>query len=65
MPLFVVVGGVGGDIVEVNLTPKGASVEMSLNSKKSFSKEAVREAIFDKLREEGVDPKGLVLNYKF
>lgn len=65
VPLSVVAGGVGGDIVEVNLTPAGASVELSLNGKKNPSKKDIREAIAQKLRDEGVNPEGLVLNFKF
>jgi hypothetical protein len=65
MPMFVVVGGVGGDIVEVNLVRGGATVEMSLQSNKNFSKEAVRKAIIKKMREEGANPASLVFKFKF
>jgi hypothetical protein len=65
IPMFVVVGGVGGDIVEVNLVRGGATVEMSLQSNKNFSKEAAREAIIEKLLDEGVNPDDLVFKFKF
>ncbi|MEX2014359.1 MAG: hypothetical protein WD885_00285 [Candidatus Saccharimonadales bacterium] len=64
-PLFVVVGGVGGDIVEVNQVRGGATVEMSLDNNRSFSKKAIREAIIKKMREEGANPIGLTFKFKF
>lgn len=65
IPMFVVVGGVGGDIVEINLTSEGASVEMSLKGNKNLSKEAARKAIIEKLGDEGVNPDDQVLKFKY
>ena len=68
-PLFVVVGGRGGDIVEVNPGRNGLTVEFSLvgeeNPQPSSSKQLVGEAVIQRFREEGVNTDGLILDFKF
>lgn len=66
LPVFVVVGGVGGDIVEVNLTSAlQLSIEMNLRGGKALLKEDIRDAVIEKLRDEGVNTEKLQLNFKF
>lgn len=68
-PLFVVVGGTGGHVVEVNLAQDSLIVERQIFDERdrlaTLSKKEVRKAIISKLSAEGINTEELKFNFAF